>query len=595
MSDRAIYLTAAENLRRNPGQWAAYESVGHCVVLAGPGSGKTKTLTVKLARMLAEDVHEPRGLACITYNNECARELENRLEALGVQPSERIFIGTVHSFSLTQIVLPYAKSARLGLPDKFCVATRAERARALDCAFKHTIGGPENPQDWDFRMGNYRRSILNRDSGEWRTRDPQLAGLVEAFEEELRAMGRIDFDDMPLLAVRALRENKWLQNALLAKFPILVVDEYQDLGRALHRMVMGLCFSAGIRLFAVGDADQSIYGFTGAHPELLQQLSARDDVETVYLRLNYRCGSCIVEASTYALGEDRDYEAAEGAEEGTIYFHPRNGQYAQQADYLFSTLLPGIQRRLPDLQLGDIAILYPAAWIGDAVADAAQDHVFPTIRTDGNSIYPRASRLMRWLEQCAQWCSEGWQTGSPRFTRLTKEGRRLFAEALLTEDDLYAFQCQLMTALWECRNSTLCLHQWLNVLRDKVIDDLIAACLTLQDERETLAAFIERCAASGDCAAMVLGQFAGQVEGSNCVNLSTLHSSKGREFSVVIMFGMDDGRIPRNNSSLRQLVEARRLFYVGFTRAKTELHMMFSANRPSPFVIEVQRRLDEGR
>ena len=94
---------------------------------------------------------------------------------------------------------------------------------------------------------------------------------------------------------------------------------------------------------------------------------------------------------------------------------------------------------------------------------------------------------------------------------------------------------------------------------------------------------------------MVLGQFAGQGEGSNCVNLSTLHSSKGREFSVVIMFGMDDGRIPRNNSGPRELVEARRLFYVGFTRAKTELHMMFSANRPSPFVIEVQRRLDEGR
>ena len=90
---------------------------------------------------------------------------------------------------------------------------------------------------------------------------------------------------------------------------------------------------------------------------------------------------------------------------------------------------------------------------------------------------------------------------------------------------------------------------------------------------------------------MILGKFAGQGEGRNCINLSTLHSSKGREFSVVIMFGIDDGRIPRANSAPRQLVEARRLFYVGFTRAETELHLMFSAHRPSPFVLEVQERL----
>lgn len=111
VSDRALYLRAAEDLRRNPGQWDAYNSEGNCVLLAGPGSGKTKTLTVKLARLLSEDVQEPRGVACITFNNECARELERRLDALGVAPGGRVFIGTVHSFSLTQIVLPYATCA----------------------------------------------------------------------------------------------------------------------------------------------------------------------------------------------------------------------------------------------------------------------------------------------------------------------------------------------------------------------------------------------------------------------------------------------------------------------------------------------------
>lgn len=128
MSDRALYLRAAADLRENEGQWAAYESTGHCVILAGPGSGKTKTLTIKLARVLAEDVEAPRGVACITYNNECARELETRLDQLGVA--------------------------------------------ALEDAYHDVIGGPDNPQYWNLRMSNYRRSILNRDAPAWLQNDP---------------------------------------------------------------------------------------------------------------------------------------------------------------------------------------------------------------------------------------------------------------------------------------------------------------------------------------------------------------------------------------------------------------------------------------
>jgi DNA helicase-2/ATP-dependent DNA helicase PcrA len=264
VSDRALYAAAARGL--NAGQRAAYDARGHCVVLAGPGSGKTKTLTVKLARLLFEEIEEPRGLACITYNNECARELETRLYALGIEPGRRVFIGTVHSFSLTQVVLPYARTAKLGLPEGFKVATRQQQRAALEVAVGRVIGGNQDPRNWEFGMGRYRRSILNRNTEEWHTKDPQQAKVVEAYEGGLRRMGLIDFDDMPLLAVRALRENVWIQRALAAKYPVLAVDEYQDLGEALHRMVMGLCFSAGMRLFAVGDVDQSIYGFTGAHP-----------------------------------------------------------------------------------------------------------------------------------------------------------------------------------------------------------------------------------------------------------------------------------------------------------------------------------------
>jgi len=228
----------------------------------------------------AEDVEDPRGIACITYNNECARELERRLGALGVEPSRRVFIGTVHSFSLTQIVLPYAKPAGLVIPDNFRVANNQERRGALERAYDRVIRRAENPHEvWRLRLDRYRRTILARTSERWRTEDPPTARLLEAYEGELRALGLIDFDDMPLLAICLLRDYQWIRQAVLAKFPISAVDEYQDLGYALHAMVLGLCLRTGIRLFAVGDPDQSIYGFTGANPALLRSLSERDGID----------------------------------------------------------------------------------------------------------------------------------------------------------------------------------------------------------------------------------------------------------------------------------------------------------------------------
>ena len=591
MSDPALYLRGAEDLRRNERQWQAYESTGHCVLLAGPGSGKTKTLTVKLARMLSEDVNEPRGIACITYNNECARELETRLDALGISPNGRVFIGTVHSFSLTQILFPYAKLAGVGLPDEFTVATRQQSRAALERAHAKVIKGPENPQTWDFRMGVYRRRFLVREQSNFDIADPQLAKLVTAYEAELRAKSLIDFDDMPLLAVRALGTNLWLRKALVAKYPILAVDEYQDLGRALHGMVMGLCFGAGMRLFAVGDVDQSIYGFTGAHPELLRRLSERSDVEMVRLGLNYRSGSKIVAASEYALGEKRGYRAPDDAHEGTIYFHPCTGSYAGQARHLIEQLIPEIRERRPDLDLGEVAVLYTAAFIGDEVANAAEGAGYSVTRTDANALYPRSSRLLRWLEQCAMWCCGGWRSGDPRLSRVIGEGSRLFHEVLIDDAARLEFQRALTAALWSRRDDTLGLCDWLTELREEIVAPHVANARSLHDDLGLLDILIARLGPDGDMEDLTLGEFAGIGTGLNRINLSTLHSAKGREFDVVILVGMEEGRLPRNNPSTNDLREARRLFYVGFTRARHEVHLLYGKNIPSRFVEEVEERL----
>jgi DNA helicase-2/ATP-dependent DNA helicase PcrA len=129
------YESAARDLRDNPGQWQAYESKQNCVVLAGPGSGKTKTLTIKMARMLAEDVQPPRGIACITFNSECAGELRRRLERLAVHEARNVFVGTIHSFCLKNLVLPYARLAGLDIPDQVNVALPSEQEDIFESAF----------------------------------------------------------------------------------------------------------------------------------------------------------------------------------------------------------------------------------------------------------------------------------------------------------------------------------------------------------------------------------------------------------------------------------------------------------------------------
>lgn len=590
VSRRAAYLRASAELRKNPGQWEAYESKGHCIVLAGPGSGKTRTLTTKMARMLAEDIPEPRGIACITFNNECARELEERLASLGVEPGGRVFVGTVHSFSLTQIILPYHRVAGMGLPDGFGVARRAER----EAAMRETLaraGGQRDYSIWNSRLGEYRRRILNRNSEAWRQNE-ELADLVEAFEHELRRRGLIDFDDMPLLAVRALQAHPWLQRALLAKYPVLVIDEYQDLAAALHRMVLGLCFTAGMRLFAVGDVDQSIYGFTGAQPDSLQKLSERNDVQTVSLQMNYRCGSRIVAASQAALGEDRDFEAAEDNGQGAVHIHALQGSPANQASHLIQQLIPQALARHAGLSHRDVAVLYPAAKVGNLVAAAAEQAGMEIIRTDGNALYPRGSRIMQWLEECGQWCCGGWKAGRPPFSRVLRDGRRLFSEVLSAEASVLDFHARLIGCLWERRDAGLKVHDWLNDLVEQVIEPFGDGCAALRDELEVLEDFITHVAPDGSHAGMVLGSLAGAGGQMDRITLSTLHSAKGREFGLVFMFGLDS-YFPHPKSTANDVAEKRRTFYVGLTRAKKEVHLVYPAGNASPFVKVIQNHLDQ--
>jgi DNA helicase-2/ATP-dependent DNA helicase PcrA len=594
------YLKASDELRENPGQWAAYESTGHCVVLAGPGSGKTKTLTIKLARMLAEDVRDPRGIACITYSNECARELRRRLQALGVEERDRhIFIGTIHSFSLKHIVAPFALAAGLEIASPIKIATTSEQRKLFDAALTNVMGESAQASQFRLPIDAYRRTHLNRSAAIW-NEDTNFAGVITDYEARLRRDGLIDFDDMMLLGLNLVESHEWVRRSIAAKFPVLAVDEYQDLGMPLHRIVMNLCFRAGARLFAVGDADQSIYGFTGAKPELLKQLSERTDVTSVTLPFNYRSAPEIVAAGEATLREPRGY-TAKNTNKGIVAFHYFENGLEEQVNAIIEKLIPAALERDDKRQLGDVAIIYTDYNDGNLVSGVAAAAGLEFVRIDSGAPIP-TTPVIRWLQDCAEWCAGGWQRSQPRLRELISSWMR-FNSLRRQASDRLELQRNLVKFLFANRDPDKSLANWLDGIERDLLRPAFRREGTLRDEEGNVATLLKLTEEGNELENATLATFSGKAGSPNHLNLITLHSAKGLEYEVVFLLGMDEGRLPSwGDNTDEKRAEARRRFYVGLTRAKREVHLTYSGftenkygtrydRGPSPFLIELEKRI----
>jgi DNA helicase II / ATP-dependent DNA helicase PcrA len=176
--------------------------------------------------------------------------------------------------------MPYARLTGLPVPDPVALATTRQIDRTFTRAAEKVlrVGQPYELH----QMSKYRRVHLDRDEPGWQS-DPDLAAIAEVYEALLREAGLIDLDDLVIFGNRLLAQHDWVLLVIKARFPVLAVREYQDLGIPLQRIVKRLVFDGDVRLFAVGDADQSVYGFNGADSVLLRELAARPDVEVVRL------------------------------------------------------------------------------------------------------------------------------------------------------------------------------------------------------------------------------------------------------------------------------------------------------------------------
>lgn len=564
------YLAHAPSLDHNERQRAAYDSAGHCVVLAGPGSGKTKTLTLKLARILAEDVRAPRGVACITYSQECARELTRRLEALGLRGGPNLFIGTVHGFCLRHLLMPYAQIAGLDLPYPLKMATTAQSDAIIRRAGQAQFGA-HNHKAGD--MGKHRRSVLDRDGAAWRF-NTVFTPWAERSEAMLRADGLIDYDDLVVQGRKLVVEHDWVLPLIRAKFPVLVVDEYQDLGVALHDIVERLAFDGGVRLLAVGDSDQSVYGFNGANGALLQDLADRPEVERVQLELNYRSADAIIRASELVLGEARGYRARDPDRQATIAFRTCPNGVAEQAAYAVNTLVTQALADKPGRRLGDIAILYRHVDIGSQVADAAAaaGHLF--VRVDSAAPYKKCA-LTSWIEDCAGWCAGGWTQAKPTLASLVDRWIG-FHDRRFRDKDRRLEGRRLARFLWSQRQDGAPARAFVEALRRELLDPLLAATPSLGDQADQVEKMTTALGVGEPMDGLEMRNLGRQDGSPDHLNLMTVHSSKGCEFDVVIMVGLDNGIFPWMNEAPDVLAQSRQLFYVGLTRARDAVHLVSS-------------------
>lgn len=580
----ATYIESAEELRENEGQWQAYESEENCAILAGPGSGKTKTITIKIARILEEEIRRPQRLACITYSNECVRELRGRLNALGVDDRSRILVSTIHSFALTEIVMPYAAMAGIAVPNPIVVAAPSKSEELFKQAYQ-TIRGASPGRWYRMSLDRLRRMVPDKTSDEWKTSNAQNTAIIEEYERLLLNEGLIDFDGLVLAGLQAIENFEWVRRCLRSKFPVIVIDEYQDLGLPLHRMMCNLMLEAGVRIIAVGDPDQSIYGFTGAKPSLLRDLHGMPQVDGIHLKLNYRCATQIIDASKALLDDPPDSESHDGRQ-GVITIHEVGKNVDGQARYALDEIVPKMLEDHPDWQLGDIAFLYRTFREGSSIAKAADERGLRYFRLD-NGVLIKRTRLIEFLTDAAVWCSGGWKTGSVTLGQILKSWR-LLRPGLKNEVSALTARVPLIRCLFENRDGSIPLKKWIGLLYTSALKEAFAAEPGLADEHETLKNLYALTKEGKPLEHFTVEIFANQGRSKDQVNLITLHSSKGLEFQAVLMVGLELGDFPSQYATADdEIEEAARLFYVGVTRAKSEVHLLYAHNE-SPLITSIR-------
>lgn len=554
-------------LRKNDCQWEAFTTEGHCVVLAPPGSGKTKLLTTRLAYDLINKIEKPQGAACITFTNAAADELRRRVEQLGVEERPALFVGTVHGFALRRVIGRFAEL--VGRPElaDITIASKQQCAQAYERAVTALFRSED--QRYVKSTIELNRQRLASDE-EWARHGDRMRRAHELYEGNLRAHGLYDFLDVIKIAVELVEQHRTIRTVLTAEYPHLYVDEYQDLSPGLDRLVKAVCFDhvTNAELFAVGDPDQSIMSFTGARPELLHALAQRTDVSSVELEHNYRCGQGIIQLAN-RMRQGR--AAIKGDRLGGVAsaIHCPNG-LEEQYRSIVSTVQVVQQRGTP---LHEIGVLAPHNKQCRRIVELLRAASVPAFFRDVDGTY-RATSITGFIEGCASWATLGRERSHYRLSELLRRWRLTLGTRWKIEDDV-ALVDLLMGYRENAESSAATfLEQVYGIGLSAALSEVALADEVIEIGR------MAQALGDGELSGLSVKGLAERAHKIDRVEVTTMTSSKSLEFDVVLLASADEDYVPswqsKKDKNGTSLAEDRRKFYVSITRARNEIRVYYS-------------------
>ncbi|MBW2095054.1 MAG: ATP-dependent helicase, partial [Deltaproteobacteria bacterium] len=559
---------------------------GHLLVVAGPGTGKTLTLTHRMASLIRSGRGAPEQILGLTFTRKAAREMEERIVSLLQGHAAAIpHITTFHGFCLEIL---REEGHRIGMSSPFSICPEPDRDAIIREIFSKTEGRKINFRTFLNHLPALKRATLADE--EESTPGSAVVTAFRMYQEKLRGLGMLDLDDLEVEASRLLDNHPGVAEKYALMYPHLFVDEYQDTNRIQVAILKALVRVGGARIFAIGDPDQAIYAFRGADLQNFFRFS--DDfpgAATIHLEQNYRSGRRLLEGAAFLMEKEKPLEAVakepgnisiascrsekEEAEMvvaaierllgGTTYFSLDSGRVASHEDGM-------------SLSFCDIGVLYRLNTQGDALEEALSRAGIPLVRSGETPlIQKRPVRLICSFLQMVQY--PGTDSYRKNYARMVEEMNMqvpLFPESFPgtgTVPDLIR-KCMgihgIETASGEDGESLRRLLAWAEVFDDD------------------LPAFL-------DALVLERGIDHGGLEGDR-VGLMSLHAAKGLEWPVVFITGCEDRLIPCSLFGDHDNAEERRLFYVGMTRARSRLILSHARRRalngrvlemaPSPFL-----------
>ncbi len=613
----------------NPSQRAAVEHAqGPLLVLAGAGSGKTRVITMRIARLLERGIR-PEQILAVSFTNKAAEEMHERMVPLvGPKAADKLVLSTFHSFGVRFL---QAENKRLGYDGKFVIFDQADAmglirelmrrtrqrdgTRKLDLSailsrislWKNELKAPEDIPESDYEYDAIARELY-----------PQ-------YEAQLRHMHAVDFDDLVCLPVRILEKHPDVRERWRARFRHLLIDEFQDTNVGQLRLLLLLANELG-NVCVVGDDDQSIYAFRGADVRNILEFEQHFRGATVVkLEDNYRSKSPVLDVANAAIAQstqkrhEKTLRAARGPGDKVRLVVCEDPVH--EARFVAEEIRSLAAGRLA---YRDMAVLYRSNLQARQIEEELRAAGIPYRLFGGTQFFDRkevkdAAAYLRVavnprddisLRRIINYPPRGiGDTSLERLDRVRLARGISFYDALRKADELSDIpdnakraMRQLVSLLSETGRkfhegrelATSAAHLFEQVgLKDALVSDDDPSGARRWENVQFLLRGIERYEARPGDEKPSLAQFLARItlrkdnadEGEdvtpNQVSLSTLHGAKGLEFHTVFLIGCVEGQLPHSRTTDPKATEAapadveeeRRLFYVGVTRAKDRLYI----------------------